>query len=35
MIDNKKHICIVSDYDADGITSAVTLTKGIKKYTKK
>ena len=34
MIDNKKHICIVSDYDADGITSAVTLTKGIKNILK-
>ena len=34
MIDSKKHICVVSDYDADGVTSAVVLTKGIKNILK-
>ncbi len=28
-IDNRSHIAVVSDYDADGLTSAVTLTKGL------
>lgn len=30
-IDNRSHIVIVSDYDSDGLTSAVTLTKGLTK----
>lgn len=28
-IDNRSHIVIVTDYDCDGLTSAVTLTKGL------
>lgn len=30
-LDDRLHICVVTDYDSDGINSAVTLTKGLRK----